>query len=56
VLNNAANLMFLINGSNKAGMVRTALKDPAAKLPCQGVQPVNGELMWYLDEGAAAKL
>jgi 6-phosphogluconolactonase len=53
VLNNAANVMFLVEGSGKAEIVRKALKDPAANLPSQKVLPVNGELMWYLDQAAA---
>ena len=56
LLNNAANVMFLIKGGDKAEMVRKALKDPSAGLPCQGVKPANGKLMWYLDDGAGAKL
>lgn len=56
VLNNGANVMFLVDGASKADIVRTALKDPSAKLPCQGVKPVNGNLMWYLDKAAGAKL
>ena len=56
VLNAGANVMFLVDGSSKADIVRTALKDPSANLPCQGVKPVNGNLMWYLDEAAGAKL
>jgi 6-phosphogluconolactonase len=56
VLNNGANVMFLVDGSSKAEIVRTALKNASANLPCQGVQPVSGELMWYLDSAAGAKL
>jgi len=56
VLNNAANVMFLVESSGKAEIVRKALKDPAANLPCQKVLPVDGELMWYVDQAAAAKL
>ena len=56
VLNNGANVMFLVDGASKAEIVHTALKDPSAHLPCQGVQPHNGELMWFLDHGAGAKL
>jgi 6-phosphogluconolactonase len=56
VLNHAANAMFLVSGSDKAEMVRKALQDPTANLPCQRVKPVSGELMWLLDQGAAAKL
>jgi 6-phosphogluconolactonase len=56
VLNGAANVMFLVEGSGKAEIVRKALKDPSANLPCQKVRPVNGELMWYLDQAAAGGL
>jgi 6-phosphogluconolactonase len=56
MLNNAACVMFLVNGDEKAEMVRRALKDPTANLPCQKVRPDDGELLWYLDKGAALKL
>src|SRR6266404_6032424 len=56
VLNNAASVMFLVSGDDKADMVRKALRKPEANLPCQKVRPVDGELMWYLDKGAAVKL
>ena len=56
LLNHAANIMFLVCGADKAAMVGRALKDPAANLPCQGVKPEDGELMWFLDQAAAAKL
>jgi len=56
VLNNGANVMFLVNGASKADIVRTALKDPSANLPCQGVQPISGNLMWYLDRAAGAEV
>jgi 6-phosphogluconolactonase len=56
VLNQAANVTFLVSGADKAAMVERALKDPAANLPCQGVRPVDGELIWFLDQAAAAKL
>jgi 6-phosphogluconolactonase len=56
VLNNAACVIFLVSGDEKAEMVRRALKDPTANLPCQKVLPVDGELLWYLDKGAALKL
>jgi 6-phosphogluconolactonase len=56
VLNSAACVMFLVSGGEKSEMVRRALKDPAADLPCQKVRPTNGELIWFLDQAAAAKL
>src|ERR1041385_1447026 len=56
LLNNAENVLFLVSGGEKAEMVLRALKDPSANLPCQGVQPISGQLTWLLDQAAAAKL
>jgi 6-phosphogluconolactonase len=56
VLNNAVSVMFLVSGDEKAEMVRRAVKDPSANLPCQRVNPEDGELVWFLDKGAAVKL
>lgn len=56
VLNNAANVMFLVEGAGKADIVCRVLKDPAENLPSQRVQPVDGNLMWYMDKAAGAKL
>lgn len=57
LLNAAANLMFLVSGGGeKPEIIHKALRDPSAKLPCQRVQPVNGNLMWYLDKAAGSKL
>jgi 6-phosphogluconolactonase len=56
VLNNAAYVMMLVSGDEKAEMVRRAVKDPSANLPCQRVRPDDGEMAWYLDKGAAVKL
>jgi 6-phosphogluconolactonase len=49
-------VMFLAEGDGKADIVRTALREPSANLPCQGVRPLHGELMWYLDKAAGARL
>jgi len=56
VLNHAANVMFLMSAASKAEIVYRVLRDPSANLPSQKVQPANGNLMWYLDKGAAARL
>ena len=56
VLNRAASVMFLISGDEKAEIVAKALQIPGANLPCQRVRPVDGELLWFLDAAAAAKL
>ena len=58
VLNNAACVLFLIQGSGKAEMlsrVLTGTRHPN-QLPAQAIQPGSGELLWLLDQAAAAKL
>ena len=58
VLNNAANVLFLVAGADKAEMVSRVLTgppDPQA-LPSQSVRPTNGSLTWLLDRAAAARL
>ncbi len=57
VLNNAAEVMFLVSGPDKAEMVHQVLEgksDPP--YPSQQVQPTNGALLWMLDEAAAKEL
>jgi 6-phosphogluconolactonase len=56
VLNNAACVTFLTSGPDKAPMVHEVLENPAANLPCQRVHPVNGKLIWMMDQGAASQL
>jgi 6-phosphogluconolactonase len=56
ILNKGTNVMFLVEGSGKAEIVRKVLKDPAADLPSQRIKPISGELMWYLDGDAGKKL
>jgi 6-phosphogluconolactonase len=56
VLNHAANVMFLMRGTGKAEIVYRVLRNPSANLPSQKVQLIDGNLMWYLDKGAAARL
>jgi len=53
VLNNAAHVIFLASGAEKAKVVRSALKE-GALLPAGMVRPANGRLVWMLDRAAAA--
>ena len=55
VLNNAANVIFLVAGAEKAKVVRAVVKD-RAPLPAGLVSPPNGRLVWMLDRPAAASL
>jgi 6-phosphogluconolactonase len=56
VLNNANQIFFLVTGKNKAIRVSEIMDDSeAAKLlPAYYISPKNGELIWFLDEEAAA--
>ena len=57
VLNRAAEVMFMASGADKADMLRQVLEGKnTPPLPSQRVQPSDGELLWMLDEAAAAKL
>lgn len=57
VLNNAATVMFLVSGSEKAEVLRAVLENGATKkFPAQLIQPVAGRLLWLVDEAAAARV
>lgn len=58
VLNNAARVMFIVAGQNKAQAVKTALEGPrdADRYPAQIIDPAHGEVMWLLDRAAASLL
>lgn len=57
-INSAANVLFLVTGPDKAEVVARVLKgDPSEEvLPAQRVNPVEGSVIWVLDEDAAAEL
>jgi 6-phosphogluconolactonase len=57
-LNAAANVIFLVAGSEKADTVKSVLEGPEipGQLPAQLVKPENGNLIWLLDEAAASRL
>lgn len=53
VLNAAACVMFLTSGADKAPILHEVLENSRAGLPSQLVRPVNGKLIWLVDEPAA---
>ena len=55
LMNNGASVLFLVSGKEKAEIVKEVLEGPI-KYPAQFVQPTNGELIWMLDQEAAAGL
>ena len=57
-INNAGNVIFLVAGEDKAATLKEVLEGDRQpeKYPSQLIHPVNGELLWMLDEAAAAEL
>jgi 6-phosphogluconolactonase len=55
LINNAASIVFLVSGAEKAEIVKEVLQGPK-RYPAQEIRPVNGELVWLLDREAASKL
>lgn len=57
VLNNAGNILFLVTGTKKAGIIADIMDDSKRpRHPAGMVRPVNGELSFFLDEAAASQL
>lgn len=57
-INQAAEVLFLVQGDSKAGRLRQVLQPlPGQRpLPVQLVRPVHGSLAWLLDRAAASQL
>ena len=56
VLNQAACVIFLVSGADKATIAHDVLENGDANLPSQRVRPTNGKLLWLLDSEAASAL
>lgn len=54
LLNAAKQVMFLVQGPDKAQRVREVLAE-GADLPAAGVRPHNGRLVWLLDQSASSE-
>ena len=52
VLNNAANVWFLVTGAGKADVVKQAFSG-SSDLPAARIQPVDGKLAWFITQDAA---
>jgi 6-phosphogluconolactonase len=57
-INNAAAVVFLVAGADKADALRAVLQGPRDpdNYPAQLIAPTNGELHWLVDRVAAANL
>jgi 6-phosphogluconolactonase len=58
LINNARNVFFVALGPGKADILSKVLKPKSRQqdLPARQVKPSNGELQWFIDQAAAAKL
>jgi len=58
IINQAVRIAFLVQGADKADIVRQVLAGPLLprQFPAQLVCPTEGELLWLLDDSAAAGL
>ena len=58
IINAAAEVLFLVSGGAKAGILRRVLEGPRRpeELPAQAIVPTNGRVRWYMDAAAAADL
>lgn len=58
VINNAANVTFLVTGKKKANVVEEILhkKSSALNYPASHIVPVYGNLSWFLDKEAGSLL
>lgn len=54
VLNHAAEVVFLIAGDTKAAVLSQIFRSPdSAQFAIQSVRPLNGRVVWIMDEAAA---
>jgi 6-phosphogluconolactonase len=58
LLNKAREVLFLVAGKDKADPLFEVFTGPpdSARLPSQLIKPTTGQLVWYLDVAAAARL
>ena len=58
IINQAAAVVFLVAGADKAGVLQAVLEGPQdpMRLPAQLIHPVDGALHWFVDQAAASQL
>jgi 6-phosphogluconolactonase len=58
IVNKASAIIFLVTGKEKSGALKSVLQDQHKPdlYPAQLIQPLNGQLHWFLDEDAGRKI
>jgi len=58
VFNSARQVIFLVSGEGKAGVLKRVLygKSEPEVLPAQRIRPLDGSLIWMVDRAAASQL
>ena len=58
LVNKARNIVFMVDGEKKAGVLEKVLEgeQKPSEFPAQLIKPETGELHWFLDEPAAKNL
>ncbi|KAL2233499.1 probable 6-phosphogluconolactonase 2 isoform X1 [Sesamum indicum] len=56
VINSASNVVVVATGRSKADIVHLVFDEFYSELPARMVQPINGKLAWFMDQGAASKI
>jgi len=56
VFNNAACVLFLAAGKEKAPILQEVFESSSEQLPAQRIRPSHGELLWFIDRPAASSL
>jgi 6-phosphogluconolactonase len=58
VLNQAAHIVFLVSGAEKAAILKEVLygNPQLDHLPAQLIHPIQGTLLWLVDKAAAGLL
>lgn len=54
VINNAENIIFVVEGEKKAGIIKEVIGDENHMLPAALVKPRSGKIIFLLDEGAGS--
>src|SRR6266481_587053 len=56
VLNHGKHVLFLVSGTGKSEILSQVLRPGRNQYPAQRVQPVNGRLLWLVDQDAGKLL